>query len=845
MSSPVRSLILQKVTESLNARSVVVWYDPKGELASVFEALALLGMEKVDARGSMLRARRLADQLWSSITAPAARPPFCTRMVIYVPWARATTEEGKLQEPFEAYACVGAAFGADPGESLASLARQAMPQREAQIDALFAEKRAVTLEQLEALAAPASYPLLRQAFGTDDPTEIAARLIATPADVMRGLSAAGVQSDLTRLLGEAFGFEAPDDAAALRLAFVRWVLFSEFAFDVDDKVPDHTAGIGRAAAPFRGAIFAVCDRVRGAEAWRDAYIEAANEVAKAYQLETLPGEPSSWGDRDTFAAEDGAALLFVQAECLADKVESAQPALENRKHSIWLHDPARAQLWQLAARALDLLLAARRWRERAVTSARPVRDHVIAYASDDGGLWQVDRAQRWMERAAGDCMEREILQPLVERAQLVYRQTIDGAQGAFLEAVTRDGWPPDGPKQVQVFARHVAPALQDGARVAYFLVDALRFEMGRDLCQKLEKLGTVRVESTTTVVPTTTAFGMAALLPGADASFGCAVHGGDLVPTLGGKVTATADDRKERFRELFGDRFVDLRLDDLLVAKDTKLRERVGRASLLVVRSDDIDSVGERLSSHSARRFMSSILDDVTRVAERLAREGVKRMVFAADHGHVLLHEVPPGDVVRAPPGQWVLEKRRSRLGMAAGEPDGVRVMAAETLGIQGPVRDVALATGFRVFAAGTEYFHEGVSLQECVVPTVVLDVRSGSVLPPAGPTHVDVVTKQPHFVQRIFIVKLKATSLVQSELDVRVVAKAPGPAGAQVGRAADCDARDPATGLIRLRTGIEEHITVRVDDDFDGPEIEVQVLDAGGTGVKVGSKKLKNKCMD
>jgi hypothetical protein len=483
MPSPVRNLIHQQLEGLLSDRRVVVWYDPKQECAAVFDGFSRIGLAKVDARSSVLTARRLADRCWFTLADPESALPHCKTMVIYVPWARATTEEAKVQEPFEAYARIGSAYGVDPAQSLASLARTAMPHRAAEIDRLYTSPGRVTLEQLEALAVQAGFPLLKQALETEDPIEVAARVIAVPSLVRAALAAAGVQSDLVRLLRDAFGFESPVETSALRPAFLRWVLFSEFAFDIEGKVPAHTEQVKRAAAAYRAAIYALCDRLRGAEEWHDAYVAAATEVEKALQLEGLAGELSSWGERDTFAAEDSAALRFVQAECLAGRLDSARRTLDLRKRSIWQRDPVRNQLWQLASRALELLEAAARWRDRAVTSARPVREHVLAYVSPVDGLWQVDRSQRWMEQAGGNCVEREVLQPLIERAQAVYRQVIDGAQGVFLEAVVRDGWPPEGPKQIQVFARHVAPALQAGTRVAYFLMDALRFEMGRDLAR--------------------------------------------------------------------------------------------------------------------------------------------------------------------------------------------------------------------------------------------------------------------------------------------------------------------------------------------------------------------------
>jgi hypothetical protein len=262
-----------------------------------------------------------------------------------------------------------------------------------------------------------------------------------------------------------------------------------------------------------------------------------------------------------------------------------------------------------------------------------------------------------------------------------------------------------------VYALHVAPALQDGSRVAYFLVDALRFEMGRDLGVMLAKLGDVSIGHASSTLPTTTPFGMAALLPGAEAGLRCDLVGDALVPVVGGKPMPDVNARKQCFQQALGDRYRDLRLDDLLAANDAKLRQMIGKASLLVVRSDDIDRAGEGTSAPSARRFISSILDDETAVAQRLARAGVGRMVFAADHGHVLVNEVAAGDVLQGPPGRWLIEKRRARVGSASGGADGVRIAKASKLGLVGPVDDFAVAVGFKVFTAGSTYFHEGISL--------------------------------------------------------------------------------------------------------------------------------------
>lgn len=841
MPTPVSFHVLTRVAERLDEHRVVVWYDPGGDFAGLFDGFAKPELVKVDARGMILARRREADAALARVLDPESPPPRGPTVLIYVPWRKEQEPEARCQEPFEPFAELGAAFGADAAESLQALARAALPGREAEVDALFSEGRRVGIDQLDALGATGGFPLLRQQLGTEDAVEVAVRLLATPEQVQPRFAIAGVGRDLERLLGSAFGFPAPEPSADVRTAFARWILFSEFALDLAGEVPPHTATMPRAGLEHRAAVFAVCDRLRGDADRRESYVALATEVEAALHLGSLANEGREFGTRDTFAAEDRAALRFVQSEAVAGRLASARTVLDRRRRSLWLSLDDRGELWRLATQALELLEALERWKERVVASGRPPREHVLAYVSDADGLWQVDRCHRLMEQVAAKCVEREVLQPLFEHARGAWRTAAETAQDAFLTAVVAKGWPPEGLRQTQVFARHIAPALSEGVKVAYLLIDAMRFEMGQDLARMLEPLGPVKVEWAAAVVPTATEFGMAALVPGADADFACTVVGDKLVPSVGGKPTPDVEARKRRFEETLGSRYGDVRFEDVVEMRDEDLRARVASCQLLVVRSDDIDTLGEKASAPAARRFMTGILDDALRVANRLARAGVQRIVFVADHGHLLLSAVPAGDVVRTPPGDWPFMKRRCRLGSAAGVADGVRIIPAAQLGIVGPVKDVAVASGLRVYSAGATYFHEGVSLQECLVPVVRLDpLVAKSQAGRVG--EVEVLYKSDRVTTRTPLLRLRLGGLLQAEASVRVVAVAAG-ASRPVGRVADATDFDPGTGVVRLRVNEEMAVTVRLDDEFDGKEFEIQVLDAAGTGVVLGRKKLKNAC--
>jgi hypothetical protein len=244
----------------------------------------------------------------------------------------------------------------------------------------------------------------------------------------------------------------------------------------------------------------------------------------------------------------------------------------------------------------------------------------------------------------------------------------------------------------------------------------MRFEMGRDLGGTLDSLGSVKIAAAATVLPTTTTCGMAALMPGADGAFTLAEDGSDVVPTIAGKTLRNSGDRMGLLGENYGDRFREFPIGDLLSMSPRKLQGTVGKADLVVVRTQEIDSLGENLSLYLARKLMTDIIGDVRAATDRLMGLGFEVFVYAADHGHVLLPEVAPGTGVQPPPGEWKTVKRRCLLGSSISTPQGVIVFAAPRLGITGPIREFVVPTGFGSFVAGQSYFHEGLSLQECVV---------------------------------------------------------------------------------------------------------------------------------
>ncbi|MES2639725.1 MAG: PglZ domain-containing protein [Myxococcota bacterium] len=836
----VSAYIVNRLHDLVNDHRVVVWYDPSRAFADLVDNFGIEGVDVVDASTSLLAARRIADEKLARMNELGADRR-C--LVVYLPAARPVEERTRMRDPFESFAMLGAAFGANEGESLLALARAALPGRVSEIERMFREGRP-SLAVLDRLDAGDNFPVIRAALGTDNAVEVAARLIAH-SDEHRRLdkTVAGFSPELIRLLRGGLGYVNPALSPAPDVvipALRQFVLLSEFAFDLPEALPASIRDLPRASAEYRPAIYALAERLRGSDEYQDAYVVIAAEVEAGLRLEASTRGVTHLGQRDTFAFENDWALARVASLSEAGKLDEATSLAAARRKSVWRRQAERDLRWTVAERGLALLRGLAEWEERRVSGNAALVEHVRAYTQRDDGLWNVDRAHRELEQAAARCSGLGDEGKLLERARLAWRAAANTAQDAFLKAVEREGWPPSGVHaQVRTWERHVEPALAEGQRVAYFLVDAMRYEMGRALRSKLEELGGVTIEAAATVVPTTTPFGMAALMPGAAGALRATKKGDDLVPTIAGKVIESSSDRMAWIRERLGDQFVDVTLDEVVDASQRKkLAQRVANARLIVVKTQDIDELGEGQLLR-ARRHMSEVPGDLLIALQTLAGLGIERAVLAADHGHVLMPEVLPGDRVSEPPGTWLKAKRRCRIGSQLTSVPNVLTLSTAHMGLDAPVPDFAVPRGFRVFTDGPGYFHEGISLQECLVPIISVRLRAAKPVATDRGT-VKVLYGKDRFTTIRFAVKLRSEGATEG-ISVKVeIVDAAGKEGRVVGSVLDSDLTDALTGATLVAPGAEVPVVVEIDENFEGAAVEIRVRDAQ-SGAVLNGIKIKN----
>lgn len=337
--------------------------------------------------------------------------------------------------------------------------------------------------------------------------------------------------------------------------------------------------------------------------------------------------------------------------------------------------------------------------------------------------------------------------------------------------------------------------------VAYFLVDAMRFEMGVELAERLPKSAEVAVRAALGSLPSITPVGMAALQPGASASFSVVEQRGALGALIDEVFLPDLPARKKLAAARIPG-LVDLKLDELLSLPPSKLTKKLGGAHVVIVRSQEIDHAGEAGFTFQARQGMDTVIDNLARAIRKLAIQGIEHAVVSADHGHLFFASDRDESMrTDAPGGQPIELHRRCWIGRGGTTPPGCVRVAAAALGYASDL-DFVFPIGGGVFKAGGDlaFHHGGPSLQELALPVVTVRLKGReSARPHAVPVTVSGLPDQ--VTNRTFSVTLKLggqRSLLPSAMVVRPLLMSAGRQVGAVGMAFGAEL-DRVTGCVTL----------------------------------------------
>lgn len=802
---PFHDYIAKQLGSWLKERRVVVWYDERGAFRAFIEELrggpgpsskpqpiTVMGNKAslVEYMGSLFELRAEVEHLVRG-DEPAA-------LVIYLPGLSHDAKGSVLMELEKA--------GRTWKPELKQLGRNVLLQKYTlgAVDALLPFERKVSYQDLAQLAAdnsgaepPSILKGIYHGVGGSDGL-LTAWLVSDARDAELHYKEA--IPELQRLVKARLGLELSLDATLSKLRAVVWryLLAGEFRLDLSCEAPSSLEHIAKPSSSEGEKVVRSLVRALRAE-HAEVYEGMADAVEEELGLRHMTLPAGALGTIDTFRFEEGVLLRHAGTLISEGNFHEALDLVVAREESFWLdRDIRRKAQWEAIRRMAELGSASRSVRAELSAGVRDSGAWLEAYVSPHG-WYRLDQAQRRLEAwvATLDEEPEELPLAVVRRA---YEETCQGMAEGFTKALVRAGWAiPGALHQTQVWSEVVTAQPKP---VAYFLVDAMRFEMGVELAQRLPKTSEVSVRAAVAAFPTITPVGMAALMPGAAGSFS--------VIEQRGKLGAWVDEvflpdlaARKKFAAARVPRWVDLSLDELLSLPPSKLGKKVEGAQVVLVRSQEIDHAGETGFSFQARQVMDTVIDNLARALRKLASAGIEQAVVSADHGHLFFaHERDESMRIDTPGGDTVELHRRCWMGRGGSTPRGCERVSASALGYASDL-DVVFPPSVAVFKTGGDlaFHHGGPSLQELVVP--VLSVRTRGKEMPAAPVGQLAAVGIPELVtNRIFSTTFtlgeKQLKLGATSRAVRPMLMSAGRQVGAVGMAVDAQL-DRATGCVTL----------------------------------------------
>lgn len=812
----IQIFIQQEIFASrLSKRGVLVVYDPEQRYRETCLALADERCEVIDASESSILSREQASKALVALGKGQL-----DKLLVYVPVTQPLVEETKQADPFAIYGACGEIFPNGDSDSFLSLCLKAKPDQSIAIRQIFQADPNPSFAVIDAVGGGLGWPNMRALLKVESSRDILFALLAPSASQEADLKNNDTWvSEARDLLKNSIGLSLKTKGktwSSIASELWRFVLFSEFVFDLPEQLPAALADIPRADSIARPVIEGLCDDLRNDRRTQSLYIDRAEEVEADLGLVDHCSQLLNLGQRDTFPFEERTFLNRAVSAILGDDTDQVRRILEQHQRSVWTGKGESHGQWNLVRSALELIQSCEDLDRQLGDHSRNLEALLEFYV---GSLREGDRLHREFEQAVSDFEWQDadgVMTPIKQQARKQYGKLAEKVQVVFTRHLQSSGWPlPGYLANADVFDRLVAPKLQqNGRKVAYLMIDALRYELGVELERQLAEDGVVELSTALAQLPSVTPVGMASLLPGAGQQLFLRNAEQSIQPMLGDQLVNTVAQRMEVFRKRYGQRFAEGRLEDFV-------RDRIDFGAdidLLVLRAVEIDSHFEN-HPDTAPAEITNALKRIRVAVHKLTQRGFNEVVIATDHGFFMNNHAGAGDVCSKPIGNWLVVHDRCALGDGSAD-DNHLVMGAGKLGIRGDFAKFAGPQTLAAYRSGLLYYHGGASLQECVVPVITMQLKAQG-QPSLNKAAISISYKNgaKRITTRVPVIEVavEAADIFSTESDFEILMEAHSSKGEVVGEAKAGGAVNPATGTLTLKAGERVQVTLKMQMEFEG----------------------------
>jgi len=294
---------------------------------------------------------------------------------------------------------------------------------------------------------------------------------------------------------------------------------------------------------------------------------------------------------------------------------------------------------------------------------------------------------------------------------------------SFNETMTEKWTLPGVYNQQNFFSNVVRNHIDDNERVFVIISDALRYEVGVELQEKIDReiIGSCKIDTMLGVVPSVTKLGMAALLPHKQIQLN---DSGDVF--VNGMRSSSLDHRHRILNE-YMEESIAIHYEKMLDMNTSQRRDTFRGKKLIYIYHDTIDATGDKASSeHNTFLAAESALDQISQLVRIIRNDLSGTYVYVtADHGFIYQRDpLETTDLMVKEDLDSVEISRRYMLSYEQKAVSGQQcINVTGFIDSESPLfAYVPNATiRYRIQGGGANFVHGGASLQEVVVPLLTI----------------------------------------------------------------------------------------------------------------------------
>jgi hypothetical protein len=826
----IKKYIHTHFEKKLKSSSGLVIYDPKLFYKEIVNGLENSKVRVFDASENVVIARENALDYWVN-EMPKDKS---AKIVVYVPFDVKRDSDDLTFDPFVIFSAGGRIFPDEAADEYKQLCIAALPEKEDKIEEYFKEEPFPSFDSIDALEGGNNYPKLKSGLNANSSAEILiALLVPSPTQQDFLQSDKTWSKDLKAFAKNVLGIILQKQKfESVSEELWNLILYSEFVHDLPIGLPKQLKDVPVTQPSTNQLILDVCAQLRKRKDVEEIYVEQAKRISKELSLPKLFAKESNLGCINTFAFEDTTFFNAFKDKLIAGDLNGAEALLNQSIDSIWsTYDDDRRSSWLIGRKALSIKHLTESLNEKA-KKYFDLNSIVNWYATE---VFELDTLQRELDKNVAELISvSDLLKEVHKYAIDAYLNFTESLQKTFLEQVEKDGLSSlTIQRNIDLFDKKVEPVVKSGKKTVYFLVDALRFELASQLKDRLERASfDTELKPSLAFSPTVTKYAMAALMPKASSNLFLRIKGKKLEPFLSDVESSSRNARMKYALGILGDRA------SWAWEKDV-LSDKYEKTDLLFVTTTEIDQAGEN-SPDNAQLLIEQALMKILKVSSRLKDEGYEEFILAADHGFVLLNEYKAGNICEKPIGEWSLQKSRCLAGKGASNSDHLE-LSSDDLSINSEVNQFLYLRNYATYKRGTQFFHEGMSLQEVITPC--LSYRPQKVakkeevqinLTYKGKTSGVITTLRPSLELAIF-----GQSLFGDIIDVQIEVVS---SDKIVGCPVASEVVNSTTGYIEIKEGTTLKFSLAMEEYFEG-EFNVYAK-TPATGLILSEVKLKTDYM-